>query len=766
MPGVTQTLTLQDKMSPVLKNIMKTMQQTVNIMGQMNVASDRALSPALFQSLSSSINAANTELENMSSKEDTISSKAARVKTGFASWQTAVIAVNQALQLTQRLFNFVDKIGDITSEITNAQSRLELVNDGLQSQDELQQMIYESARRSNSSYTETIASVARIGTSLRAAGATTQGVVGFSELLNKSLVLSGTSGETLKAVLRQVSQAISSGVLRGDELTTVLEGAPDLVQRMADYLGGDVAKIRELASEGELTSDILVNSLVKAKDDIEADFATFPKTWKTIWMNLETYATKAFKPVLDAISRFLNSEAFNEFIKNVENGIDLLVIWIQEAITWMQEFWSASGMQDFVNRMEVIGAWIVALIRTIVSKIGEILKSQMFQDIANFIATALIIIYMALTEVYTIISKIVTWVVENWAIIKPILLGAVAIIGAIVAIVTVYNIVMGIYTAVTTAAATAQAAFNAVLMANPIGLIITGIILLIAAIVGIILYIKKLWDASEHFRLMWLRNWNLILLYVDQARIGFARVFAGIETLVDLWKTSFLLTIQAAVNGAVDLINGFIGLLNKLPGVAIETVQKVTFGTESALKTTASAEQRQSDLDAADVLAAARIEERESKAVDLSKQIKPDESNENAFTKMLDGFGDQLNKIIGGKTLEIGLEGEGGNGGETSLDTLLGGLDKMKANAAQKKTADNTSKMASSLDNMETDVKYLYEIAERQALLEVTTEAPVINFTNSAPIDSQVSVDSIIQKLETYVSDSLANGISGVSAYA
>jgi hypothetical protein len=67
---------------------------------------------------------------------------------------------------------------------------------------------------------------------------------------------------------------------------------------------------------------------------------------------------------------------------------------------------------------------------------------------------------------------------------------------------------------------------------------------------------------------------------------------------------------------------------------------------------------------------------------------------------------------------------------------------------------------------METDVKYLYEIAERQALLEVTTEAPVINFTNSAPIDSQVSVDSIIQKLETYVNNSLANGISGVSAYA
>jgi hypothetical protein len=183
--------------------------------------------------------------------------------------------------------------------------------------------------------------------------------------------------------------------------------------------------------------------------------------------------------------------------------------------------------------------------------------------------------------------------------------------------------------------------------------------------------------------------WNVILLYIDQFRIGFMKVFAGIELIIDLWKAASLLKIQLFVNSAIKIINGFISLLNKLPGVAIETVQEVTIGTDALKKASSNAQQNLDDIEAAEVLAAARIEERELKAIDTLNQVNINQANgtdnENAFTKMLDGFGDQLNKIIGGKTLEIGLEGKGENGSETSLDTLLNGLDSMKANAAQKK---------------------------------------------------------------------------------
>ena len=160
--------------------------------------------------------------------------------------------------------------------MTTTRARLDLMNDGLQTTAELQDMIMESANRSRASYQTTADAVAKMGVMAGDAFSSNEELIMFSELINKQFAIAGTSAAGIDAAMLQLTQAMSSGVLRGEELNSIFEQAPTIIQTIADYLGVPIGKIREMAAEGQITSEIVKNAMLASADEINARFDSRP----------------------------------------------------------------------------------------------------------------------------------------------------------------------------------------------------------------------------------------------------------------------------------------------------------------------------------------------------------------------------------------------------------------------------------------------------------------------------------------------------------
>lgn len=182
-------------------------------------------------------------------------------------------------------------------------ARIAMMNDGLQTTEELQKRIYQAAQRSRGSYNNTAGMVGKFGTLAPDAFNSSQEIVDFAEQINKHLTLSGASGAGADAAVLQLTQALSAGVLRGEELNSVLEQAPTIAQTIAEYMGVNIGKMRELASEGKITSDVVKNALFSAAEETNAKFAEIPMTFAQLWQSGMNAVQQASMPALQAIAK-------------------------------------------------------------------------------------------------------------------------------------------------------------------------------------------------------------------------------------------------------------------------------------------------------------------------------------------------------------------------------------------------------------------------------------------------------------------------------
>lgn len=201
----------------------------------------------------------------------------------------------------------VKSLVSLSDEMASIRARLNMMNDGLQTTAELNQMIYESAQRSRGSYQETANFVAQLGNLAGSAFSSTSEIVAFAEQINKQITLSGASASAASAAILQLTQGLSSGALRGEELNSVLEQTPMIAQSIADYLGVSTGEMRELASEGALTASVVKNAIFAAADEMNAKFEEMPMTWSQVWTTMKNTAIQALEPVLDAVNWAANS---------------------------------------------------------------------------------------------------------------------------------------------------------------------------------------------------------------------------------------------------------------------------------------------------------------------------------------------------------------------------------------------------------------------------------------------------------------------------
>lgn len=213
---------------------------------------------------------------------------------------------------------------NLSDQLTSTTARLNLMNDGLQTTQDLQNMIYLSAERARGSYQATADAVSKLGLMAGDAFGSSEEIIAFMEQVNKQFTIAGTEAAGIDAAMLQLTQAMGSGVLRGEEYNSILEQAPNIIQAIADYMEVPKGQLKDMAAEGQITADIVKAAMFAAADETNAKFESMPKTFSQIWTSFQNTALMAFQPVLQRMNEIANSEAFQEFVNNAIEGLSMV----------------------------------------------------------------------------------------------------------------------------------------------------------------------------------------------------------------------------------------------------------------------------------------------------------------------------------------------------------------------------------------------------------------------------------------------------------
>jgi tape measure domain-containing protein len=248
--------------------------------------------------------------------------------------------------------------------MTSNRERLELIVDDGGSVEALEQKIYQSAQNSRSSFTDTMSTVAKLGLQAGKAFSGNDEMIKFTELLNKNFVVGGASATEQASAMYQLTQAMSSGRLQGDEYRSIIENAPLLAKSIEDYMvnvRGATGTMKEWASEGLLTADVIKNAMFSSSEEVEERFAKMPKTWSQIWTGMKNRAVKALDPVLRKINEVLNSKKFQDFANKAMDAFTIMTN------AMMKIFDVAGKIYDFISNnwkyiAPIIGGIVAALL--------------------------------------------------------------------------------------------------------------------------------------------------------------------------------------------------------------------------------------------------------------------------------------------------------------------------------------------------------------------------------------------------------------------
>ena len=237
------------------------------------------------------------------------------------------------------------KAMDITDTYTNTSARLSMITGSLEEQKALQDAVFAAADRSRGSYVEMANATAKMKMLAGDAFGSNEEALGFTELLQKSLKVSGASQGEQDSAFLQLTQAMASGKLQGDEFRSIMENAPMVANAISQYLGVTKGELKELSSDGAITADIIKNAMFNAADDINGKFAQMPMTFADVWTKIKNTGMQAFGEVFEKVNAMLNSDMGQAAITNLTRlvymaaaGFDALldgIGWVGDNLDWL-----------------------------------------------------------------------------------------------------------------------------------------------------------------------------------------------------------------------------------------------------------------------------------------------------------------------------------------------------------------------------------------------------------------------------------------------
>ena len=424
------------------------------------------------------------------------SNRVAKEAAGIrAEIKSIVSQMNKGLQFAGAVtgIGFVaDKIKDVAvaatqtaDELTSIRSRINLINDGSQTTAQIMEKVYDAAQRSRGSYTDMADSVAKLNMLAKDAFSSNDEAIAFVEQLNKQFKISGASVQEASAAMYQLTQAMAAGKLQGDEFHSIMENAPLLAQSIANEMGLTVGQLKEMSSQGLITSDIIKEALFNSAEETNAKFAEIPMTFAEVGQSIQNELIQAFQPVLEQISSIPQSGEFQALSEGVVVAIRGMAVAAQGSIGLIQAAFAglrvaistitqtvASFGSLFITTMPRVSAAVLAVVVAFTTYRAAV-------ALCNAQTAALTVKVVAL-RVAEVASATATKVhAAAMAVLRAAMAGTSIVTAALTAI--LFG-VRGAYIAVRSgalAAAAAQQVVNVVMRANPVGLLISVLVTLV-----------------------------------------------------------------------------------------------------------------------------------------------------------------------------------------------------------------------------------------------------------------------------------------------
>ena len=424
------------------------------------------------------------------------SNRVAKEAAGIRAEIKSIVAqMNKGLQFAGAVtgIGFVaDKIKDVAvaatqtaDELTSIRSRINLINDGSQTTAEIMNKVYDAANRSRGSYIDMADSVAKLNMLAKDAFSSNDEAIAFVEQLNKQFKISGASVQEASAAMYQLTQAMAAGKLQGDEFHSIMENAPLLAQSIANEMGLTVGQLKEMSSQGLITSDIIKEALFNSAEETNAKFAEIPMTFAEVGQSIQNEMIQAFQPVLEQISSIPQSGEFQALSEGIGVAIRGMAVAAQGSIGLISAAFAglriaistitqtvASFGSLFITTMPRVSAAVLAVVVAFTTYRAAV-------ALCNAQTAALTVKVVAL-RVAEVASATATKVhAAAMAVLRAAMAGTSIVTAALTAI--LFG-VRGAYIAVRSgalAAAAAQQVVNVVMRANPVGLLISVLVTLV-----------------------------------------------------------------------------------------------------------------------------------------------------------------------------------------------------------------------------------------------------------------------------------------------
>lgn len=600
----------------------------------------------------------------------------------------------------------INKVLGLSDELAGAKARLSLIVDDGGSVLELEQKIMRSAQRARAAYTDTLQTVGKLGLMAGKAFSGNDEMIRFAELMNKNFIIAGASAQEQSSAMYQLTQAMASGRLQGDEYRSIIENAPLLAGAIEDYMRnvqGAEGSMKDWASEGLLTADVIKNALFSSADEIETRFEKMPKTWAQIWTGMQNKAISIFNPILNKLNELANSERFTRVTDGIINGL------------------AAIG---------AIAAWVFDLMITIGSGIAD--NWSWIEPVLWGIIAALLI-YNGVSLVTNTITGISTFMKNANAAATAFATGWI-----------------DKETKATWANVTAQYGLNAALYACPL----TWIILLIIAIIALFYAAVA---AVNHFAGTSVSATGIICGAFMVALAFIGNIFVALWNLVvDVFVLIYNLVAEVA-NFIGNVFTDPIGAVCRLFFGLADTVLGILQALASAIDAIFGSNLAGSVQGWRDSLGG-WVDDTFGKGDEIMAKMNADDLKLGRFeySAAYDlgyNFGQGIDDKVSGLFDFQNMD---------SLDAygLGNSLDGIYSNTGD--TAGNTAAMADALEITEEDLSYLRDIAERDAINRFTTAEIKVEQHNENHISSDADIDGILDAWAYDFAEKLENSPEGV----